>query len=91
MVTIAAKPEERQPLACTLLGSLPGVHEFTVAMIDTGCTAHQVCTQDVMRYLQQNHPKSIVFVKEHENPIEIDKCSASGGRHQAPRSRTGWG
>ena len=29
MVTIGAKPEERQPLACILLGSLSDVHEFT--------------------------------------------------------------
>ena len=35
-VTIGAEPEERQPLACILLGSLPGVHEYTVAMVDTG-------------------------------------------------------
>ena len=40
MVTIGAEPEERQPLACILLGSLPGAHEYTVAMIDTGCTAY---------------------------------------------------
>jgi hypothetical protein len=38
MVTIGAEPEERQPLACVLLGSLPGVYEYTVAMVDTGCS-----------------------------------------------------
>lgn len=79
MVAIGASPEERQPLACILLGSLSGVHEFTVDMVDTGCTAKQVCTQEVMRYLQQNHSESIVFVKKHENSIEIETCSASGG------------
>ena len=44
MVAIGAKPEEQQPLACILLGSLSGVHEYTVAMIDTGCAAYQVAT-----------------------------------------------
>ena len=79
MVTIGAEPEERQPLACILLGSLSGVHEYTVAMVDTGCTAYQVATQEVMRYLLKNHPECVVFVKEHEEPIEIDTCSKEGG------------
>ena len=79
MVTIGAKPEERQPLACILLGSLSGVHECTVAMVDTGCTAYQVATQEVMRYLLKSHPECAVFVKEHDEPIEIDTCSAGGG------------
>ena len=54
MVTIGAKPEERQLLACILLGSLSDAHEFTVAMFDTGCTAYQVGTQEVMRYPQKS-------------------------------------
>ena len=86
MVTIGTKPEERQPLSCILLGSLSGVHEFTVAMIDTGCTAYSVVTQDVMRYLQKNLPECIVFVKEYDEPLEIDTCSASG----APESPIRW-
>ena len=40
--TKGAEPEEQQPLACILLGSLSGVHEFTVAMVDTGCSTYQV-------------------------------------------------
>ena len=79
MVTIGAEPEERQPLACVLLGSLSGVHEYTVAMIDTGCVAYQVATQEVMRYLLKNHPECVVFVKEHGEPIEIDTRSKEGG------------
>ena len=78
-VMIGAKPEERQPLACILLGSLSGAHEYAVAMVDTGCTAYQVCTQDVMRYLLKYHPKCVLFVKELEEPIDIDTCSKEGG------------
>ena len=92
MVTIGAEPEERQPLACILLGSLSGAYEFTVAMIDTGCSPHQVCTQKVMKYLQEYHPESIVYVKEHDVPIDIDTCSAAGGTkvtHQMARSNSG--
>ena len=32
-----------------------------------------------MRYLLKNHPECVVFVKEHEEPIEIDTCSKEGG------------
>ena len=79
MVAIGAEPEERPPLACILLGSLPGVHEYTVAMVDTGCTAYQVATQEVMRYLHNKHPDCIVLVKEYDEPIEIDTCLKEGG------------
>ena len=48
-------------------------------MVDTRCTAYQVLTQEVMRYMQKHIPGCIVFVKEYGEPIEIDTCSASGG------------
>ena len=88
MVTIGAKPEERQPLACILLGSLSDVHEFTVAMVDTGYTAYQVATQEVMRYLQKNIPECTVYVEEYDEPIEIDTCSVY---RKAPESPIQWG
>ena len=51
MTVIGASPEEREPLACILLGSLSGVHEFTVAMIDSGCTAKKACTRTIRKAL----------------------------------------
>ena len=87
MVTIGAKPEERQPLACILLGSLSDVHEFTVAMVDTGCTAYQVATQEVMRYLQKNIPDALSLLRSMMNPLR----STHARHREVPESPIKWG
>ena len=68
-------PEERQPLASILLGDGSGTHEFAVALVDTGCTAEQVCTKETMDYLVKHHPHAIYHLRRLEEPAEIKACS----------------